>query len=311
MTYHLDDAFAAIRDDREHGAAELAETGLRALGRGCHQLAGANCSNLLESVAAWACQLEGLRPSMAPIGNWAAAFYAALRVRLNADAAASAGPEEVCEAVLADLLAQKAAMRDAQVAAARPILAPAGCILTLSYSSTVEAMLASAAASDCRVVVAESRPLFEGRVLCRRLESAGRRVRSITDAQIGLAARDADLALIGADAVLSDLSVVNKVGSLLAGLAVRDRRKPLYVAADTFKIDARRSSGDVTLEAKDGAEVWRERPEICDNVYFETVPVELVSLYLTEKGPLTPERMRSEVAAWRACWHSRGLETDR
>ena len=165
--------------------------------------------------------------------------------------------------MLADLLARKAALSDALIAGAKPVLGRARGILTLSYSSTVEALLLEAAAPDCLVIVAESRPLLEGRKLCRSLEAAGRRVRCITDAQIGLALADADMALIGADAVLGDLAVVNKAGSLFAALAARAQGKPCHAAADTFKIDPLASSADAVFEEMAADEVWPERPEIC------------------------------------------------
>ena len=300
----LDEALARIRDDREHGAAQLAEAGLRLIGRVCGERARAGADTLLADAATLVGRIAALRPSMASPGNWAATYYAALRERL---ANPGTDPAQACDEVLADLLARQAALRDALVAAARPVLAAARGVLTLSYSSTIEAVLAEAIAPDCLVVVAESRPLLEGRKLCGRLEAAGRRVRCITDAQIGLALADLDTVLIGADAVLADLAVVNKAGSLLAALAARERGTRCHVAADTFKIDPRATAAEATLEAMDGGEVWPERAEICINVYFETVPADLIGLYLTEKGALTAPDMLGEVDAWRALWRTPGL----
>ncbi len=300
MPRFVEEQLAHIRDDRERGAAELAEAGLRLMARACSERAAAGREAMLDEAAGLVRRLAALRPSMAPLGNWAAAFHAALR-----ESPMDAG---ACEAVLADLLARKAALSDALIAGARPVLGRARGILTLSYSSTVEALLLEAAAPDCLVIVAESRPLLEGRKLCRSLEAAGRRVRCITDAQIGLALADADMALIGADAVLGDLAVVNKAGSLFAALAARAQGKPCHAAADTFKIDPLASSADAVFEEMAADEVWPERPEICANVYFEPVPAELIALYLTEKGPLAAARMRDEVAAQREQRRAAGLD---
>ena len=306
MAAFVEDELARIRHDRERGAAELAEAGLHLIARACREgAAGAGSEAILADAAELVRRLAAVRPSMAPLGNWAATFYAALRESL---ATSGTAPTEACDKVLAETLARKAAFSDAQVAAARPVVAAAGSILTLSYSSSVEAVLAGAAAPGCLVVVAESRPLLEGRKLCRRLEAAGRRVRCITDAQIGLALRDADMALLGADAVLSDLAVVNKAGSLFAALAARALDKPCHVAADTFKIDVRATSANATLEEMDGADVWPERPDICANVAFEPVPADLIGLYLTEKGPLAAAQLRDEVAARRELWRAVGLD---
>lgn len=325
MPRFVEEQLARIRDDRERGAAELAEAGLRLMARACSERAAAGREAMLDEAAGLVRRLAALRPSMAPLGNWAAAFHAALRASLMDAGAMDAGamdagpmdagpmdadvpPAGACEAVLADLLARKAALSDALIAGARPVLGRARGILTLSYSSTVEALLLGAAAPDCLVIVAESRPLLEGRKLCRSLEAAGRRVRCITDAQIGLALADADMALIGADAVLGDLAVVNKAGSLFAALAARAQGKPCHAAADTFKIDPLASSADAVFEEMAADEVWPERPEICANVYFEPVPAELIALYLTEKGPLAAARMHDEVAARREQRRAAGLD---
>ncbi len=310
MPRSVEEQLGRIRDDRERGAAELAEAGLRLMARACSERAAAGREAMLGEAAELVRRLAALRPSMAPLGNWAAAFHAALRESLM-DAGAT--PADVplagaCEAVLADLLARKAALSDALIAGAKPVLGRARGILTLSYSSTVEALLVEAAAPDCLVIVAEARPLLEGRRLCRSLEAAGRRVRCITDAQIGLALADADMALIGADAVLGDLTVVNKAGSLFAALAARAQGKPCHAAADTFKIDPLASSADAVFEEMAADEVWPERPEICANVYFEPVPAELIALYLTEKGPLAAARMHDEVAARREQRRAAGLD---
>ena len=310
MHRFVEEQLARIRDDRERGAAELAEAGLRLMARACSERAEAGREAMLDEAAGLVRRLAALRPSMAPLGNWAAAFHAALRANLMDAGSMDAGvpPAGACEAVLADLLARKAALSDALIAGARPVLGRARGILTLSYSSTVEGLLLEAAAPDCLVIVAESRPLLEGRKLCRNLAAAGRRVRCITDAQIGLALADADMALIGADAVLGDLAVVNKAGSLFAALAARAQGKPCHAAADTFKIDPLASSADAVFEEMAADEVWPERPEICANVYFEPVPAELIALYLTEKGPLAAARMHEEVAARREQRRAAGLD---
>ena len=315
MPRFVEEQLARIRDDRERGAAELAEAGLRLMARACSERAAAGREAMLDEAAGLVRRLAALRPSMAPLGNWAAAFHAALRASLMDAGPTDAGPMDsgvppagACEAVLADLLARKAALSDALIAGAKPVLGRARGILTLSYSSTVEGLLLEAAAPDCLVIVAESRPLLEGRKLCRNLAAAGRRVRCITDAQIGLALADADMALIGADAVLGDLAVVNKTGSLFAALAARAQGKPCHAAADTFKIDPLASSADAVFEEMAADEVWPERPEICANVYFEPVPAELIALYLTEKGPLAAARMHDEVAARREQRRAAGLD---
>lgn len=105
-------------------------------------------------------------------------------------------------------------------------------VLTLSYSSSVARALDR---HDLRVTAAESRPGDDGRHLLRRRRQSGLTTELIPDAALGIAVRDADCALIGADAI-NRRFVVNKVGSFLLALACRGAGVPLYVVADPSKL---------------------------------------------------------------------------
>jgi|GEM_PF-1126827 len=279
---HIHDALARLRDDRDRGAAELADDALRLLAEAAAQAAtrGADPAAAARGLVR---RIAELRPSMAPLANWAAAYATELGPTLDGaddpDAMARA-----CRALGDRLRVRKRGFADAIVEAARPVLAEAREIVTLSRSSTVEAVLARASVPKARVTVCESRPRLEGRRLCAALEAAGRRVRCITDAQMTVALAEADVAVIGADAILRDRAVVNKVGSLALALSAAHLCKPLHVVADSFKIDPAHDRDDAVFETMDGGEVWPERPEICANVYFEAVPADLVALYLAETG---------------------------
>lgn len=88
-------------------------------------------------------------------------------------------------------------------------------ILTHSLSSTLLRAVREAAEEDgrqLRAIVCESRPLFEGVALAEAWAAAGVACTLITDAQAAVWCGEADAVLVGADAVLEDGSVVNKVG---------------------------------------------------------------------------------------------------
>lgn len=287
---------AAIQADRGSGSAQLAERALELLGRASAPARGESPGALLSRIAALVRRVRALRPSMAAPGNWAIAFLLDLRERL---ASPPPSPREAgrpaAEALLARLRGHPARLAQA----AKPILEGKRALLTLSYSSTVEAALLGAAPADCLLIVAESRPLLEGRKLLLRLREAGRPVRCVTDAQIALAMGEADLLLIGADTVCRDAAAVNKAGSRPAALAAHALGKPCAVLADTFKVSGELSSAEITLEEGEGREVWEEAPELCRNVCFETVPAGLITFYLTEKGSLSQREMREEAARWK------------
>ncbi|HUR68990.1 MAG TPA: initiation factor 2B-like protein, partial [Candidatus Thermoplasmatota archaeon] len=151
-----------------------------------------------------------------------------------------------------------------------------------------------------RVVVGEGRPGFEGRELARTLAAEGVEVILVVDAAMGLQAREADVALVGADAVLGDGSVVNKVGTRLLGMACARAGVPLYAAADRFKISAATS---LPLEAKGPEEVWPDAPAGVSvrNIYFDRTEADLVKGVATDAGVLSPKDVGT-LAAEHATW---------
>lgn len=295
--------FREIADDRERGAAELAGLAIDAVAMGAIGLAhyseesrGARLRDLIR-------RARGVRPNMAPLTNWAVVFAEAIAdFRLGS----ASWIEAVTEArtrtrQMRDEVQQK--LREA----ARPTLSGYGSILTLSHSSTVLDLLLEATHPNTRIIVCESRPAMEGRSTAGQLAARGREVRLVTEAAAALAMEEADAVLIGADSICADLAAVNKTGSRIAALAAAERERPVFVAADTCKIDPHTSSGQLDLERGDPGAVWQDRPELCVNVAFEPVPARLIRGYLTEDGLLPPEELEPEVARWARRYAAVGL----
>lgn len=284
----------AIRADRSLGAAQLAERAVRVMGRACILNESEPKELLIKRLVDLARRLRDLRPSMAPLGNIALVFLD----RIRQAPPASSRIEQVTDLVQG-IIGEQGERMDRLIAAAKGALESVGSVLTLSYSSTVERVLLEALPEDREVVVAEARPGMEGRTLFARLKRAGRNVRYITDAQMGLFMRRLDLLLLGADTICCDLAAVNKAGSYLAALAAQDLGKDCYVCADTLKINFRVDSRNVELEEGSGRYLWPQEAERCVNILFEPVPADLITRYVTDKGVLTQREMRDQVAAWK------------
>lgn len=287
MAPDIEERLNAIRDDRSRGASQLATEALALLRDAACGPHGAGADLVVEARAPAARVIE-LRPSMAPIANWALTWCEAL----------AAEPGEPAR-VAAVLEARRAQMAADQLNAAREALARAVAVVTLSYSATVAAIVTALPGIE-RVVVGEGRPGLEGRRLAEAARDVGKTVELVTDAQLAHFTAQSDAVLLGADTVCRDLAVVNKVGSLAAALGAARGGVPSLVAADSFKINPMVTGQTVPLEEMDPAEVWPEHPELCRSIYFEAVPVDLIHAFITEKGVLTPEQMAGEVARWRA-----------
>lgn len=261
------DAVERLRADRSSGARSLALAAARALLEVVE--AGADARRA-------AAALSLARPSMAPVG-------VALRRLLDLR------PSRRGLAVLEtewDLAQASVAEYAAQVLPAR--------VLTLSSGSTVtEALLAR---RPDLVVVAESRPLLEGRSTAAALAEEGLPVEVTADAAIPFALADVDALLLGADTLLAGGSAVNKTGSLAAALAARDAGRPVYVASELSKTAARTW---FVVEEMAGEEVWPEAPGgvRVRNPYFERIPAELIQGIITEAGLLSPVELAERIGS--------------
>ncbi|MBI3939877.1 MAG: hypothetical protein HY315_03500 [Acidobacteria bacterium] len=112
-------------------------------------------------------------------------------------------------------------------------------ILTLSRSSTVLSALLRARGRLTQVHFARSLPLGEGYAACRDARAAGLPAAVFDDARLRAEVKRCDLAVVGADAVLKNGSVVNKVGThALAALCGR-LEKPFWVLTSGYKFSDR------------------------------------------------------------------------
>lgn len=225
--------------------------------------------------------LETARPSMAPIENLVRRWRATVdEIPGQELAPARAACVEHAQTLVTE--SQQAAQEAARLATKQ---IPSGStVLTHSLSSTVAEVL-RLLQGRATVVFTESRPGLEGHRLAQWLSASEMTGQLITDAQLGHFASQADVALVGADAVLADGAVVNKVGTYLLALAARDHELPFYVCYESFKRTSR-TTAETTLEEMDPGELSApELPGIlARNVYFDVTPARLVTAWIDELG---------------------------
>lgn len=156
-------------------------------------------------------------------------------------------------------------------------------IITISNSNTVLNILKmiSLRFTLNEVFVSESRPQYEGRILAQRLNEQNIYVQLITEAQISQYVHKCDLGLIGADAILKNRDVVNKIGSKLLAINCKHYNKPFYVVAESSKF---REDSKFTQTKKSNNEIWENAPENIKikNLYFEKIDAELISKIITD-----------------------------
>lgn len=258
-------------------------------GGGERQARQAVCTAVLAMVEA--------HPSMAPILNLANEVLHRL-------------DEEDTTAIDAtDAIAQRASPTAAVAEHARPRLADTDTttVLTYSRSSTVLAALETHLASEndnipeardeprMRIVTSEARPGGEGLRLARGLAKQPAEVHLTYDMHLPALVPEADLLLVGADAITQD-TFVNKTGTRLLLEQARQAGTPILLLAASDKlwppqlgVSSIQPQADLGVDVPDSVEVIAP--------LFERVPLALVDEIMTEAGPRSPEAMARQAEA--------------
>jgi len=280
-----------VADDREHGAAYISVRALEVL-RDEAALAVERDAGDWGSLASLARALLAARPTMTVVANRVNRVMAAAAEDSTAGAVETAAHELIDAALAADEAAADAAAD--RLAGQR--------IATLSRSGTVSTALARADPEG--VLVAESRPGAEGVGVAEELAADGVDVTFVPDAGLAWALADGeyDAVLVGADTVLPDGSVVNKVGTRGAGLAGAHEDVPVYAVAASDKISP---DSAVDIETGDPTTVYDGDADLDVSVpLFDVTPSDLLAGVITEHGLLDGEDVQAiaDEHGARAAW---------
>ena len=173
-------------------------------------------------------------------------------------------------------------------------------VFTHCHSSTVTEILRRAKAyGKCfEVICTETRPLFQGRLTAKEMLESGIRATLIVDSAARSFINDADLALVGADAITSEGNVVNKIGTSAIALMAHEARTPFYVASELLKYDPATAYGDYEgIEERGPEEVWEGAPEglIIRNPAFDVTRRDFIHGIICEEGIISPHSVTEAV----------------
>ncbi len=167
-------------------------------------------------------------------------------------------------------------------------------IATLSRSGTVLLALRRLLQDGrlSHLTVLESRPMNEGQNTVREFNGVVPASLMI-DAASAVAAADCDCAVTGADCVSADGYLLNKTGTMPLALCCRQYGKPLYVLCDSLKFSPQLRD-DIIVEDSPQSDVVEKRKQDTFEVwnrYFEWMPVDLVTAFVTEQGVFAPDQL--------------------
>ncbi len=164
-----------------------------------------------------------------------------------------------------------------------PLVKNVNTFLTFSNSNTLLRIfeMLNKQIKEMVVTVCESRPVLEGRTFCQKLIDLNISTRLTTEAMSARDIEASDAVVVGADKILRNGDVINKIGTKQLAILCRYFRKPFYVLADKSKIS---NSNEFFQKEYPASEVWNDAPiqlQI-NNIYFERVDKDLITSIMTD-----------------------------
>jgi translation initiation factor eIF-2B subunit delta len=146
-------------------------------------------------------------------------------------------------------------------------------VVTYGKSSTVERtlLLARREGRKFRVVVVDSRPLFEGKNLARSLVRAGVEVQYCLLSALGDVIEDATKCILGAAAMLGNGRLSSRAGTAMVAMMAKSSRLPVLVLCETIKFTGKVALDSIVMNELGEADALVESEE--PNTFITTAPI--------------------------------------
>ncbi|XP_051684841.1 translation initiation factor eIF2B subunit alpha isoform X1 [Oryctolagus cuniculus] len=177
-------------------------------------------------------------------------------------------------------------------------------ILTHAYSRVVLRVLEAAVAAKKRfsVYITESQPDLSGQKMAKALCHLNVPVTVVLDAAVGYIMEKVDLVIVGAEGVVENGGIINKIGTNQMAVCAKAQNKPFYVVAESFKFvrlfplnqqdvpDKFKYKADTLLKSVEtGQDLKEEHP------WVDYTAPSLITLLFTDLGVLTPSAVSDEL----------------
>lgn len=272
----------ALKNDRLHGAGWLSKQAVITLILAVNECRAQTVAELIDEMSVVAAELAKARPSMISMANYVHQFLRqiTLEAQKETDLDSLKGLAEIRGNDLIES-SEQAALKAAEYGCG--IIGDGDVLITCSYSSTVCKAFEMAKQKGTRfdVIVAESRARGKayGPMTAKQLEQHRIPVNIVPDKSIHLRVSRAGKALVGADAIAADGSLINGRPTFRLAQAAMGENIPFYVICETAKFDIQ------------GYIVEASKPE----PGFDSTPSNLVTGIITEKGTIAPSLVTAYV----------------
>ena len=177
-------------------------------------------------------------------------------------------------------------------------------ILTFAKSNIVQQTLVEAhrRGNKFRVIIVDSRPLFEGKHLARALADLDLEIQYSLTHAVGHAIKDATKVFLGAHAMMSNGRLYSRVGTAIVAMMAKESDVPVIVCCESIKFTDRVAldsivtnevapPDELTIQGESATPLtaWRDSPNLqLLNLMYDVTPAEYISMVITEYGSLPP-----------------------
>ena len=267
-----------IDNDRMNGASHLGRKAVEGIHIAVQDSIAETKNDLFRDILMVATRLRHVQPTMAPIKNTTG------RLLHKIDSARQTSKSTVEYRKLIEQMSQEEIIENENAAELvsrnlRDIIARKNRILTHSYSSTVKRAIQLCPNRGLHIYVTESAPGFEGRALSHDLAELGFNSIVLPDTAASAFPFQFDAVVLGADSVLNDGSIVNKVGTKIIARTAQQSHIPVYIAAERSKLDCMHFLGVPLIL----------------NETFDLTPADCITSIITEIGEMKPIKVREQI----------------
>ncbi|KAI9740260.1 MAG: hypothetical protein M1834_004838 [Cirrosporium novae-zelandiae] len=260
--------------------------------------------------------LVSCRPMAISMGN--AIRWLKLEInKVDVDTPESKAKADLCEAI--DFFIRERITLADQVIAEKSVekIVDGDVILTFAKSSIVQSTIIEAhkRGKNFRVIVTDSRPLFEGRNLARSLSNLGIEVQYSLIHGISHAVKDATKVFLGAHAMMSNGRLYSRAGTAIVAMMACEADVPVIVCCESIKFTERVALDSIVLNEvappdelvsipppeiqtiarpadapkASPLEKWQDIPNLqLLNLMYDVTPAEYIKMVVCEHGSLPP-----------------------
>ncbi len=230
-----------------------------------------------------------------------------LKVAISAvdpDTPESTAKEDLCDAIDSFIRERITVAGQVIASSATEKIRDGDVILTYAKSSTVQQALLEAflQGKKFRVIVMDSRPLFEGKNLARALADLGLKVEYSLMHAISHTVKDATRVFLGAHAMMSNGRLYSRAGSAIVAMMANHADIPVIVCCESVKFTDRVALDSIVtnevappdellIQGSGSTELskWQETPNLqLLNLMYDLTPAEYINMVITEYGGLPP-----------------------